>query len=177
MSQAEIAGGVFTPPDEFPSKGHLLRDFSLTTATGKQIDLSDYRSHSNLVLILADDENDSSNLLHDVARGYAEIRLQEAEVLAVVLPGGSQTQDTEQQPCAPYPVLIDNDGRLHARFGAMDAQGRACSAVYIADRFVEIFGVYRKRDGQSLPTAQDIVSWLEFVNSQCPECEPPEWPV
>jgi hypothetical protein len=21
------------------------------------------------------------------------------------------------------------------------------------------------------------LDWLEFVNSQCPECEPPEWPL
>jgi hypothetical protein len=45
------------------------------------------------------------------------------------------------------------------------------------DRFAEVFGAYRSRDGQSLPTTAEVLSWLEFINSQCPECEPPEWPV
>jgi hypothetical protein len=36
--------------------------------------------------------------------------------------------------------------------------------------------LYRTRDGQVLPKVAEILSWLEFVNSQCPECDPPEWP-
>jgi peroxiredoxin len=56
MSQAEIAGGTVTPPNELPSKGRQLHDFELTSALGAHIQLSDYRGRSNLVLILADDQ-------------------------------------------------------------------------------------------------------------------------
>jgi peroxiredoxin len=74
-------------------------------------------------------------------------------------------------------VLSDGDGRIHREVGASDEQGHAAAAAYVIDRYGEIFAIYRTRDGQALPNAAEILNWLEFVNSQCPECEPPEWPV
>ncbi len=177
MSQAEIAGGTFTPANEFPSKGHLLRDFNLETTSGKTISLSDYRGRAGLVLVFPGNEEGSSKLLSDLASHDAEIKQQEAEVLVIRWPGHDCVQESEEQAHIPYSVLFDRDGRLHHRFGAIDAQGRTCSAVYVTDRFAEVFAVYRKRDGQKLPTFTEILSWLEFVNSQCPECEAPEWPI
>jgi peroxiredoxin len=176
MSQAEIAGGTSTPPNEFPSKGHLLRDFCLETTSGKKICISDYRGRSNLVLIFMDNQRETLMLASDLAKMYSEIREQEAEVLAV-RPGDQLAQTGEPWDLLVYPVLVDHDGRAYAEVGAVDAHGRACSAVYIMDRFAEVFSAYRRRDGQSLPTTSEVLSWLEFVNSQCPECEPPEWPV
>lgn len=177
MSQAEIAGGSFSPADEFPSKGHLLRDFTLETASGKKINLSDYRGRASLVLVFTGDDNGNSTPLSDLAIHEAEIKQKEAEVLVIRWPSLDPVQESEDRTRVPYPVLIDRDGRLHNRFGAIDAQGRTCSAVYITDRFAEVFAVYRKCDGQKLPTFTEIVSWLEFVNSQCPECGAPEWPI
>lgn len=176
MSQAEIAGGTFTPANEFPCKGYLLRDFSLETASGKKVSLSDYRGRASLVLVFPGDEK-ISKLLSVLAIHDAEIKQQEAEVLVIGWPGHDRLQESKDQPHVPYAVLIDRDGRLRERFGAVDAQGCACSAVYITDRFAEVFAAYRKRDGQKLPTFTEILSWLEFVNSQCPECEAPEWPI
>lgn len=37
--------------------------------------------------------------------------------------------------------------------------------------------VYRAAQGQTMPCAREIVEWLSFINSQCPECSPSEWPV
>jgi peroxiredoxin len=177
MSQAEIASGTFTPANEFPSKGHLLRDFSLETTSGNRINLSDYRGRASLVLVFPGDEDGSSKLLSDLAMRSAEIKQEEAEVLAITGPGHDRVQESQDEANVPYAGLIDRDGRLHEQFGAVDAQGRACAAVYITDHFAEVFAVYRSRDGQKLPTFTEILSWLEFVNSQCPECEAPEWPI
>jgi len=177
MSQAEIAGGTFTPLNEFPSKGHLLRDFSLETASGNRINLSDYRGRASLVLVFPSDEDGSSKLLSDLAIHHVEIKRQETEVLVISWPGNDRVQEIADQGYVPYAVLMDRDGGLHDGFGAVDAQGCICSAVYITDRFAEVFAVYRKRDGQKLPTFTEILSWLDFVNGQCPECEAPEWPI
>jgi peroxiredoxin len=86
-----------------------------------------------------------------------------------------QAAETKQRLKLPYPVLADEDGRIHSEVGAVNPRGSA-AAVYVTDRFGEVFGLYRTRDGQALPKVAEILSWLEFVNSQCPECEPPEWP-
>jgi peroxiredoxin len=179
MSQAEVAGGTFTLPHEFPSKGYLLRDFVLTSARGRSIQLSDYRGRLNVVLIFAGDGSGSTStsLLSDVASQYAHIRNEDAEVLAVVWRTSEQARNKAELIQLPYPLLIDEAGHLHHEFGAIDAQGKASVAVYITDRFGEVFGSYRKPDGQNLPTTKEILDWLEFINSQCPECEPPEWPL
>jgi peroxiredoxin len=176
MSQCEMAGGVLTPPNEFPSKGHLLRDFTLATSDGRPISVSDYRGRLNLVLIFTDAGNESSSLLTDLTKQYPEVKEQEAEVLAIVQPTGKRGSTIEQHARLPFPVRVDHDNRLHNAFGATDAQGQACAAAYITDRFAEVFAVYRRRDTQNLPKTKEILDWLEFINIQCPECEPPEWP-
>ena len=49
--------------------------------------------------------------------------------------------------------------------------GRATrrQAIYVIDRFDEVFAVYRAAEGQAMPSAWEIVEWLSFINSQCPE--------
>ncbi len=176
MSQAEIAGGVVTPGGELPSKGRLLHDFDLVSAAGQRIWLSDYRSRLNLVLIFADDRAETSKLLFETARQHAQIREEQGEVLAVVQQSQEQAAQTKRELALPYPVLVDESGELHRQMGATNSRGPTAAAVYVTDRFGEVFGLYRTRDGQALPAVADILNWLEFINSQCPECEPPEWP-
>jgi peroxiredoxin len=176
MTQAEIAGGTQTPRNELPSRGHLLRDFTLMSTLGRPIRLSDYRGKSNLVLICADGRSGTKQLLLDLASQYTQIQTEEAEILIVA---GSPAETTEKndQLKLPYPILDDENGRIHHELGAVNSLGQNFTAVYVTDRFGEVFGAYRTRDGQSLPHVADIVNVLEFINIQCPECEAPEWPI
>jgi hypothetical protein len=54
--------------------------------------------------------------------------------------------------------------------------GHRAMAIYITDRFGEVFAVYREAVGQTMPSVQEIVKWLTFINIQCPECGHPECP-
>jgi peroxiredoxin len=172
MSQAEIAGGTVTPPHELPSKGRRIPDFGLISTHGRFIQLSDYRGIRNLALIFADGRNSTKELMSEVDNHYEGIKAEEGEVLAVV-----QSNQTQRELRVSYPVLIDKDGRLQGEFGAVDQLGQPAAAVYVTDRYGEVYGAYRSRDGQSLPAAVEILALLEFINIQCPECAPPEWPV
>lgn len=44
------------------------------------------------------------------------------------------------------------------------------------DRFGEVFAAYKAGQGKSLPSVEEISGWIDFINSQCPECGPLEWP-
>src|ERR1035437_3014344 len=176
MSQAEIAGGTQTPRNELPSSGYLLRDFTLMSALGPPVQLSAYRGKSNLMLICADERAETEQLLLGLASQYTQIRNEEAEVLVVVRSPAEATEEKEQLKL-PYPILVDDNGRIHQELGAADSQGRAFSAVYVTDRVGEVFGAYRTRDGQPLPPLADIVNLLEFIGIQCPACDPPHSPV
>lgn len=177
MSQAEIAGVRMTLSGELPSKGHRFPDFELTGPTGGPVQLSDYRGRLNLVLVFIDEGEAARKLLGELAGRYAEVRSQQAEILAVAQTSGGECARLKAKLDLPYAILPDEDGRIHREAGAGDGQGRQAAAVYVTDRYGEIFAVYRTLDGQALPAADDILSWLAFINIQCPECEPPEWPI
>lgn len=174
MSQAEIAGGSLSSPNELPVKGRRLHDFELRSSVGNKIRLSDFRGRSSLVLVFTDDRQQTTELLAALAARYPDFKHEQAEVLAIAIAG---QVEQHQNLRLPYPVLLDEHGRVHREFGATDAQEQAAAAVYVTDRFGEVIWLYRTREGQKLPTAIDLLSWVEFINNQCPECEPPEWPV
>jgi hypothetical protein len=56
MTQAQVAGGTVDASQARPEKGQLIRGFTLISALGHPISLSDYRGRSNLVLVLAQEE-------------------------------------------------------------------------------------------------------------------------
>jgi peroxiredoxin len=153
-----------------------MRDFELRSANGQSIRISDYRGRSNLVLIFADGREQTTELLSQLATAYEQVKGEGAEILAIGRGSREQCATTKEHLRLPFPVLADEDGRIHGEVGALDEQGRATAAVYITDKFGEVFGVYRTHENQVLPPVAHLLNWLEFVNSLCPECEPPEWP-
>jgi len=75
-----------------------------------------------------------------------------------------------------FEVLVDVDGNVHRSVGAEQWSEHMLSAVFVTDRFGEVFAAYKAGQGRSLPGVEEILSWIEFINKQCPECGPLEWP-
>ena len=178
MTQAQFAGGTVDAPQARPEKGQLIRGFTLISALGQPISLSDYRGHSNLVLVLAggDSGNPDLVILTEIAANYAQFREQQAEVLAILQCDRERAVQIAHQTGLPFPILVDEDGRIHRSAGAVDGSGHPAVAIYITDAFGEVFALYRTAVGQTMPSVQEIVKWLSFINMQCPECGHPEWP-
>lgn len=177
MSQAEIAGGKLTSADEVPSKGRRLREFELMSSEGNSVRLSDFRGRCNLVVILTDERPEAEELLAGVRIHYEEIRNEGAQVLAIMHASHEQTIKAKERLNLPFPVLLDNNRHVYRQLGAVGPEDRDAAAVYVTDRFGEVFAAYRTIDRQISPTVADILQWLEFINAQCPECEAPEWPI
>lgn len=160
----------------YPRRGTRLPDLALSAVSGNTLQLSDGRGRRNLALILAGDAQAAARLelLPGLARSYAEITAQEAQVLAVVACTREQARSLAAQ--FPFPVLLDPESRAHRALAGFDAHGRPAPAVYVTDRYGEVFAAFRAAEGRSLPDASEVLKWLEFVNIQCEECFPPEWP-
>lgn len=178
MTQAEFAGGTVDAPQSRPEKGQLIRGFTLISALGQPISLSDYRGRSNLVLVLAggDFDNPTLEILTEIAANHTQFREQQAEVLAILQCDREHAVRIAHQAGLPFPVLVDEDGRIHRSAGAADRSNHPSVAIYVTDAFGEVFAVYRTADGQTMPSAHEIMKWLSFINMQCPECGHPEWP-
>jgi len=177
MTQAPLAGGG-AGGNQYPRSGQLLRNFALLSAAGKQAQLSDYRGRSNLVVVLAGARGSEPQiaLLKALAARHAEVLEEEAQVIAVLYCAREQAQAIRSREQLPFLVMADSQGAVHRSLGALDQRGAPRLAVYVTDRYAEVFAAFRTAQGDAAPSVQDIVGWLQFINRQCPECFPPEWP-
>jgi peroxiredoxin len=178
MTQAQLADGIVDEPQACPAKGQLIRDFTLTTTLGRQIRLSDYRGRSNLVLVFIGGGAGIPDLkiLTEIATNYARFQEEEAEVLAVLQCDQTGAALIAEQADLSCPLLVDEDGRIHHSAGAVDGYGHPATAIYVTDRFGEVFAAYRLAEGETMPSAQEVAKCLSFINMQCPECGHPELP-
>ncbi len=157
-----------------PHRGELMHDFVLPSARGEPIQLSRYRGRKPLVLVLAGGKERA--LLRALAQRENGLRSEQAQVLAVVAGAPEQAAHIKAGGELPFPVLADADGQVHRTLGAVTAHGEPAPALFVTDRFGEVFAAFHVGKGQSLPDADDILDWVAFVNRQCEECFPPEWP-
>lgn len=175
MLQAEIAGRMTPSPDGYPAKGHVLRDFQLCSSEGRTVLLSGYRGHSNTVVVLTGERGVATELLSQLGMHKRDFAENETRVL-VVVPGSQQrASELKQSLHSDFEVLADVGGQVHRSAGTEDQTGHLLAAVYVTDRFGEIFAAYRAGQAESLPSAAEILQWVEFINIQCPECGPLEW--
>ncbi len=173
MLQAEVGGGARIDPEHGLQKaGYMLRDFILNSADGERVQISSYRGRANLVLVFAAEDAQQREFLRDLASHQQELTEQETVVI-VVLPMQPELQQTRPKP---FVRLIDEDSSVHRLYGAVDQEGKLATVIYVTDRFGEIVSVFHTFGGEPLPKPEEVLKLLEFLNQQCPECEPPEWP-
>jgi peroxiredoxin len=174
MSQAESSGPTIAPAQCYPDRGHLLRDFVLTSSEGEPTQISNYRGRGNLVVVLASELEGGD--LTEMAQRHAEFLEEEAKVVAIFQCPWKQAKLIQHRLELPFLVLADEDGRVYRSLGALTLEGKLAPAVYVTDRFGEVFAAYRTADGQRVPSTDEMLGWLRFINRQCPECFPSEWP-
>ena len=163
MGGARLSEGV-------PRRGELMRDFALPAASGERVLLSAYRGRKNLVVVFAGAAE--RGWLQQLAQRQEALCREEGRVL-VVAAGDAAAKHLQRG--LPFAVLVDTDARVHRVLGALK-DGQPAPALYVTDRFGEVFAAFRAAEGNSLPDADETVAWLAFVNQQCEECFPPEWP-
>ncbi len=125
---------------------------------------SDYRQRRNLVLVFLGEPADRSSLpvLRDLAGHYAAFQSATAEVLVVVRGPAGDADALRRRLRLPFPVLADPAGAAHQVFGARPA-------VFVADRFGEIYHAERLTGRADHPAARELLEWLDYIEMQCPE--------
>ena len=154
--------------------GRLFPDSTLPTLNGGTLSLDQFRSRSDLVLLLLGEgpvPEPAARLLAQLVAARADLRLEDGEVIAIAT--GSPSRWREPWPF-DVPLLFDTDASLHRRVAAIDERGQPRTGLYLTDRYREIFAVLHPGEGRWPASAHDVVEWLTFMNIQCPECNPPE---
>lgn len=158
--------------------GFMIRDFTLVSSSGNNVRISDFRGRSNLVVVFTGSPSFPDAIrgfLTDAERSAQEFSKQDATLVAI-LPCGPEEHASQIADGSPILVLYDKTHAAYRRSGATDENGRVMPLVYLTDRFGEIVCAFAGPGHSTPPAVDKILSALEFVNQQCPECEPPEWP-
>jgi hypothetical protein len=125
--------------------GMLLRDVRAHTLEDREVYASDFRGRRNLVLIFPGQEREEFGLLNELRQHATDLQEEEAIVL-----------------------IADGDNEA-GRYGTISPEGRRIAAVYVADRYGEVYFTAHCEPGKTLPGAAEVLDWLRFINAQCPE--------
>lgn len=155
-----------------PRPGELLRDFTLPAANGTPVRLSEIRGQSSLVLIFAG-ALPLVGALQPLLAASHEYEIEDAKLVVIVAAQPSEAQSFQSGQPAAITVLADTNAAVHRQAGA----DRNSSAVYVTDRFGEIFEEWRTAAGAALPAVEEVTRTLRQISLLCPECGFPEWPV
>lgn len=176
MIQAEIGGAARIDTGiGMQRPGFMLRDFALTSSDGEEVRLSSFRGRSNLVVVFPGYSKDVHAFLAELVRNGHNFSHHDTTVLLVV-PYGPGRQGIPIPTNSSVIILHDEKHLVYRLSGAMDENGCLVPLAYLTDRFGEIVSAYGAPDQLTPPRVTDILNTLDFVNQQCPECEPPEWP-
>lgn len=152
-----------------PRAGQMLPDFSLPSSDGATIHLSDFRQRKDLVIVFLSGKDSDLALLRGLAREYDLFVEQGAQVMAVARGDPARAVKIKRQLNLPYPLLIDAEGKVFDIYSPMDSRGETRLAIYVADRYGEIFYAFQDDGGAPIPGVKDLLDWVIFAEAQCPE--------
>lgn len=150
--------------------GYMIPDFKLQTTDGREVSPLDYKEKTNLVIIFFNPKNgcevDSLKLVKD---RYNEIVDNNAEVLAIASGPMDELKEYVQQFQPPFPMLSDERQQATCAYCVTEAE------VFVADKYgeLEMVGPLCEKTEEVI---NQIVSTIEMVELECPECGVSSWP-
>jgi len=151
--------------------GHIVPDFKLESTDGKVISPVDYKERKNLVILFFNPrERCDWEMLAEVRRRYHEITDDNGEVLAIASGPMEELRECVSGLMLPFPVLSDVHEEATCAYCAVE------SMVFIADRFGEL-KMQGTMCGAVDETLDKVMSTLELIELECPECGVPTWPM
>ncbi|MBC7131220.1 peroxiredoxin family protein, partial [Candidatus Bathyarchaeota archaeon] len=137
------------------------------------IDTWNFKHRKNLVVIFhhGKDCQYCRAKLQEIAKAYDKIKQLEAEVIAISFDTMQTIQEYASADNIPFPLLSDVNRQVYSKFTCLDSSRNApCPSIFITDRFCELRFQEIAREGYELPDAEEILSWLLFIETECPEC-------
>lgn len=145
--------------------GQVVPTFTLPDSDGASVRRSAYRDKRNLVLVFLPGAGDdgAQAYLRALAEGYAAIQAETGEVLAILRGDQAAAAALKRDLALPFPVLADADGATTARF--LPPAARA--AVFVTDRYGELYFAAPAARAASLPPVATLHDWLVAIDRQC----------
>jgi len=154
-------------------------EFTLPSGDGRRISLRDFRQRRNLVLLLLHEPSCRAcqAALREFASRLSDYRAAEAEIVAIVPGPVDRARQLAGSIGSPFPVLADETGEVFQRYtGRRPGEpGAPVASLFILDRFGQVYSQSLVQKESQLPSQQEVLDTLQFVEIQCPECGVAEW--
>lgn len=128
------------------------------------------RGEPIVVFLVAPDEGRA--YLSELAAAGAELRAWYGRPLAVLPAGAEPAEFLPAGTADGVTVLTDPEGEARRRCGV----GAGSAALFIADRWGQIYFIAHAATEEDLPRPEAIEEWVRFLATQCPECGVPDEP-
>lgn len=150
--------------------GKLLPFFALPETGGGQIRNWDFHGRRNLVIVFVPDPDCEKcrDWLKQLTLVHDEIQEEEAEILVIAAGSREKAGSLKHELRLRGRVLADEAGEVLQRFGLGQGELGQFGFVIITDRYGEIY-YETSSERLELPSVEEILSWLRFIESQCPE--------
>jgi len=148
-------------------------------ADSRSVRTWDYRQTRNLAIFVLHRLSCATcrKRLDELAADYAQYRAAETEILAIVADGGDALAG--EVSALPFPVLRDRDCRVRVLLlgtHAADPPAPLSTGLLVCGRYGYVYCKLRALDADYLLDRAQLLSWLEAMEMQCPECRPPQKP-
>ena len=151
----------------------LVPPFTLPSSQGGEVKLWDYKMRKNLVILFYHGGECSScrERLKTFAAGYEELVRLETEILAISSEGLETSRKLGIELSLPYPLLSDPEGRVIEAYTYWGVDRRAAlPSIFVTDRYGTLHSQCIADEMTRIPDPEEVLSWIEFIQSQCPEC-------
>lgn len=141
--------------------------FHLPARDGRLFDSSEFKRRKNLVIFFL--SRPEKEFFVAVEEAYALMKEQNAEAIVISPVSGDTLEEIHQRNRLTYWILSDGKREVFSKF-IQASPGEGVAALFITDKFGEVFFQYVAPAIKDLPPFDDIVKSLNFIESQCPEC-------
>lgn len=160
-------------------KGDILPLFTLKNTKGEIISTDSFLRKKSLVVFFFNRIQDSccSSYLEMLNSIYSELEEEGAEVLAVSQDKEDTLKEFGENKKIKFRLLFDSGGKVINKFTYKDNSGNNICALFITDKFQSLYKAYLHQPFGELPGKEEIISSVNFVEKQCPECGASTWPI
>ena len=144
----------------------MVPPFELPSAGGGTISIWDYKGlhHLMIAFLPGGDCPECIEFLRAVSDEYPQYEEENTVVLAAIRDTESRANALHDQLQPPFPVLYGETGVVSDRYAS------SLPAVFVADKFGELYAQWIVGPGGSFPSQKEILDVLDLINLECPEC-------
>ncbi len=147
-------------------------DFNLPSNYGFDLSLSSFWYRSNLVILFGDQNTglQGSEAWASLVRLNEEIQNEDGKLVVIQEAPQAIRAGFPGLEGKLFPILFDRGGSVRQKYDAvLPDSGKEGVLLLVLDRYGAIFSAYRTKDLTMPLLGEAVVSWLNYIDLQCPE--------